>query len=102
MREKGFSVKTRRFSYAKLNRAFERRLEELHTRSDSAIGDLRNASDIFARFGITKAILFGSHAAHRARPSSDLDVLVFGLDERLQKEVDLHSEDERPGLVHRA
>jgi predicted nucleotidyltransferase len=102
------------FSYARLNRALKRREQEAARDAEAAVADLRKAEDIFGRYGFTVALLFGSHAAGRPRADSDIDLLVHGLDEalffhlksdledRLGRDVDLHTVSERVGFVQRA
>ena len=110
----GGSMKRSAFSYARLSRAFGRRQEEAVRRAETAVACLREVHDVFARYGVTVAVLFGSHAAGHPRRDSDIDLLVRGLDEplffhlksdleqRLGRDVDLHTDVERPGLVQRA
>ena len=70
----------------------------------------RRLTPVFQRYGVRKAVLFGSYARGEARPVSDVDILVdsglmglafygFGFDvsEALQKE--LHIFDMREVLV---
>jgi len=62
----------------------------------------RRLTPVFQRYGVRKAVLFGSYAKGEARPASDVDILVdsgllglafygFGYDvsQALQKEIDL-------------
>ena len=62
----------------------------------------RRLTPVFQRYGVRKAVLFGSYARGEARPVSDVDILVdsgligfaffgFGHDvtQALQKEIDL-------------
>ncbi|MCL2299945.1 MAG: nucleotidyltransferase domain-containing protein [Firmicutes bacterium] len=62
----------------------------------------RRLTPVFQRYGVRKAVLFGSYAKGEARPVSDVDILVdsglmglafygFGFDvsEALQKELDI-------------
>ena len=102
------------FSYAELGRALERRRRQAERRAQAVVAHVGDAGDIFARYGVTKAILFGSHARLSPRADSDVDLLVYGLDEgrffnlaseleeRLGRTVDLHTSAERPELVGRA
>ena len=102
------------FSYAGLGRALERRRQGAERRARAVVAELSDAGDIFARYGITRATLFGSHARRTPRADSDVDLLVDGLDEgrffhlaseleeRIRRTVDLHTTAERQGLVSRA
>ncbi|MDQ3460159.1 MAG: nucleotidyltransferase domain-containing protein [Deinococcota bacterium] len=74
---------------------------------------LTRAKPLFARFGVRKAVLFGSVAAGRSRAGSDIDLLVLPLaaaqywdfkrelEESLAYPVDLHSQDDDPGFVEK-
>jgi uncharacterized protein len=102
------------FSYAGLGRALEQRRRDAEQRAQAVVAELRDAGVVFARYGITRATLFGSHARRTPRADSDVDLLVDGLDEgrffhlksaleeRLGRTVDLHTTAEAQGIVSRA
>jgi predicted nucleotidyltransferase len=102
------------FSYAELGRALERRRRQAERHAQAVVAHVGDAGDIFARYGVTKAVLFGGHARLSPRADSDVDLLVYGLnegrffslaselEERLGRTVDLHTTAERPALVGRA
>lgn len=107
-------MKPSMFSFETLSRAVDERRREAAERADALVGDLEKNADIFAEYGVTRAVLFGSHAARRPRSDSDVDLLVYGLNERvfhscmaalerrLGRDVDLHTMNERSGFVLRA
>lgn len=110
----GWCIKEATFSYARLGRARAHRARQAGKDADAVVAALRGATDLLARYQLTAVVLFGSLAAGRGGPESDTDLLVEGLDEtrffslkseleeRLGRDVDLHTMVERPAFVERA
>jgi predicted nucleotidyltransferase len=90
-----------------------RRGEEAARSVDAVIAALRGTADLFARYGVTSAVLFGSFAAGRSARDSDVEPLLDDtheafhyrtkseLEERASREVDLHTAAERRMFVER-
>jgi predicted nucleotidyltransferase len=66
---------------------------------------------VFKKFGIQKAVVFGSVTAHSSRVESDIDLLVMPLaaehywafrhelEQALEYPLDLYTQDDDPGFV---
>jgi predicted nucleotidyltransferase len=110
----GREEKPAEFSFDAMCRAVGARMREAAARAETIKENLVGASEIFRKFGITRVVLFGSHADKSPRADSDVDLLVYGLEEEqyfacmaafedlLGRDVDLHTDSERAGFVERA
>jgi uncharacterized protein len=108
------TMESRAFSFDVLARAVDARRRRSGARAEVLVARLRQLRDVYECFGVRRAVLFGSFAAGTPRGDSDVDLLLYGLDEgryyeckalleeALRRDVDLHTDGEDPRFVQRA
>jgi predicted nucleotidyltransferase len=99
--------------FEKLKTRWRLEAQEQKREAEARLAALSRAKPLFERFGVRKAVLFGSVATGRSRAGSDIDLLVLPLaaaqywdfkrelEEILDFPVDLHSQDDDPGFVEK-
>ncbi len=99
-------------SHEKLLERWRAEREDRHRLSRNIVAVLTaSGPEVFARFGVRKAVLYGSVAEGVAGPESDVDLLVMplpndrywalmhALEDLLGRPVDLYTDRDDPGRV---